>query len=340
MRAKRSYLIALSACSLLTQLSVRVASAAPTHDSAVVRANGAALAAQPAPAAAREQNKVAAAPAIGPEEHARRVQHALKGLESSDPVEIQEALRSLHELTGRAAAEGIAARLKSGLPPQLCELALSALGALNQPIAAPVLSELTLHRRWQIRAQALAALASLRVRSSVSVLLFALDDPSAQVRSAAARALGLLGDPRASTALRAALERGVEGALEGLAHLSTSKQVDNILMHARSDLKAAEPALWILLARPNLPVVTKLKVIELVNGHDAEQEAAVLRAGWQEKLKASGDTRLLSALSTQPGATTKPKIQVVAIPVAQAALTPVAARAAEGALRPGVGGAK
>jgi HEAT repeat protein len=234
----------------------------------------------------------------------------------------------LQELQGRAAAEAIAARVQEGLPPQLTERALDVLAGLSQPLAVPVLSELTLHRRWQIRAQAVRALGALRVRSSVSVLLYALDDPSAEVRAAAARALGMAGDPRALRALDAALAKNVEGALEGLAGLVPSKQVDTILARAKADLTATEPALWVLLTRANLPVVTKLKVVNFVIAHDSEQEAEQVLALWKGKLKESGDLRLLTALSEsekraanaparKAAASAAPAAKVEAAPAAQ-----------------------
>jgi HEAT repeat protein len=355
MRALRSLSFALTACSLIGPLALRVQAAPPAESTAEAPRETISLAAgtssarvrpatatpartAPAPRASVEargqnQNKAESAAATGsPDEHARKLRVALAGLSGSDPVAIQQSLASLKELKGRAAAEGIVERLKVGLPPQLGELALDVLGGLDQPLAVPVLSELTLHRRWQIRAKAVTALGALHMRSSVSVLLYALDDPSPEVRSAAARALGMVGDPRATSALNAALERGVDGALEGLAQLANNKQVDGILARAKSDLKGSEPALWLLLARTNLPVVSKLKVIQFVQAHDSEQEAAQLLALWREKAKSQGDARLASALAPNEkqkanGQATKP--QVVRVP-AQAELTSGAPPAPQG----------
>jgi hypothetical protein len=316
MRVQRR-LVALAACSFLsTSISVTAYGApdAPAQTNVNTQAQSIAMAAPSASAPANagaaavpatpptNKGKVApgvrpaAEPAMGPDEHARRLQSALHRLRGSDPVAIQEALSSLQELQGRAAAEAIVARVQAGLPPQLAERALEVLSGLSQPLAAPVLSELTQHRRWQIRAQAVRALGVLRVRSSVSVLLYALDDPSPEVRSAAARALGMAGDPRALRALDAALAKNVDGALEGLAGLVPSKQLDVILARAKTNLNASEPALWVLLTRANLPVVSKLKVMNFVIAHDSEQEADQVLALWKSKLKESGDVRLLTAL--------------------------------------------
>jgi HEAT repeat protein len=317
MRAPRSFRLALTVCSLLSGSLTASVQAAPTTQDAETKTE----AAKPAAAhVARGPVTVAREGQLGPEEHARRLQAALAGLKSSEPEEIQRALLGLRELSGRAAAEGIVARLRLGLPPQLTELSLDVVAALNQPLAVPVLSELTLHRRWQIRAKALTALAALRVRSSVSVLLYALDDPSAEVRSAAARGLGVIGDPRATPALNAALARGVDGALEGLAGLATSQQVPAILERAKTALAANEPALSVLITRENLPVVTKLKVIGFVQAHDAEGEAQRVLLLWRDKLKQKGDLRLLAALSPEAKDTAKVgKTEVVRVSSSKAA---------------------
>jgi HEAT repeat protein len=315
MRVMRKFSIAFTACSLLSTSLVHAvppASTAPaaakSGQAAVVLAatEGTAPAALSGPVRAEPRSmsvgREADAHGVSREEYARRLQGATVALRSSDPDAIQRALVSLKELSGRAAADVIVARVQAGLPPQLTEQALVVLGGLGQPIAAPVLSELTLHRRWQIRAEAVRALGGLRVRSSVSVLLYALDDPSAEVRRAAALALGMAGDPRAIPALNAALLRNADGALEGLAQLVPSKQVDAILARAKLNLTASEPALWLLLARPNLPAVTKLKVISFVQAHDSEGEAQQIVALWKTKLKESGDLRLLGALTSSAAA--------------------------------------
>jgi HEAT repeat protein len=324
MRVTRSFSNVISACSLLSALMSAHVSAEPVAapgPSLAMVPSGARAPASPAGVSAtgaRAKAAAASEPVMGPEEHARRLKHALAGLRTSDPVAIADALTSLKELEGRAAAEAIAARVTEGLPPQLTERALEVLAHSQQPVAAPALSELTLHRRWQIRAQAVAALGALRVRSTVSVLLYALDDPSPEVRSAAARALGMAGDPRAIRALEGALARGVDGALEGLAQLVPSKQIDAILARAKVDLVGCEPALWHLLTRTNLPVVTKLKVLSFVQAHDSEQEAAQVMAGWQSKLKERGDARLLAA-AAKPAPASKAVAAVSVVPATAAA---------------------
>jgi HEAT repeat protein len=260
---------------------------------------------------------------VSPEEHARLLREALQSLETPDPLAIESALTSLRELRGRAAAEGIMARLRAGLPPQLAELAIEVLGNLEQPLAAPVLSELTLHRRWQVRAQAVAALGALRVRSTESVLLFALDDPSPEVRAAAADALGLVGGPRSLPALTTALERGVNGALVALARIGSQKQVDLVLTRAQADLRGSEPALWALLTRPSLSAANKTKLIKLVQEQNSDESRQVL-ARWQAQLREAGDFRLLGALEAHTPAAPHPKSSVPAATVAAKSAAPAA----------------
>lgn len=305
MRGTRTLSIALAACSLIQVSSLTGAHAAPPSAAAgdparvlaatTTQARPAAVNTSTALRAAADKSDTAAP--FGPEEHARLLQVALQGLRSSEASTIQDSLLQLKELRGRAAADAISARLKQGLPPQLTESALEVLSGLDQPIAVPILAELTQHRRWQIREKAVAALGGLRVRSSVSVLLYALDDPSPEVRASAARALGLAGDPRAIPSLISAIARGVDGALEGLAQLAGTKQVEAILARASADLKASEPALWVLLSRANVPPVTKHKVIQFVQNHDSSDEAEQVLAAWRERLKSAGDLRLLALLS-------------------------------------------
>lgn len=274
------------------------AAASPTSDaqasaapfSAVRRSapSGPAVASVATPANAADKS-------MGPEEWKRHFREAVAQLHSADPGAIQQSLASLRELRGREAAEVIVARVRTGLPPLLAETAVETLGALNQPLTTPVLVELTVHRRWQIREKAISALGALRVRSTVSVLLYALDDPSPEVRSAAARALGTFGDARALPALTAAVEHGVDGALTALAQLATAKQLPVILARAKLDLKASEPALKTLLSRSNLAIASKLNVVQTVRSFATPQADALL-VQWRADFAKGTDPRLVAAL--------------------------------------------
>jgi hypothetical protein len=235
---------------------------------------------------------------IGPEEFKRLLQKARQDLQANDLDTISAALSTLGELGGRDAAIAVMERVRLGLPPHLTEQAVVVLSALNQPLTTPVLVELTLHRRWQVREKAVAALGALKVRSAVSVLLYSLNDPNAEVRSAAARSLGDIGDARALPALTTAAEHGVAGALLALAQLGNAKHVPVILAQAKKDLKASEPALRHLLARPNLHLSIKLQVVRAIQELATPDAAAVL-AEWRSAFGKGTAPELLAALKAQ-----------------------------------------
>jgi hypothetical protein len=232
---------------------------------------------------------------LGPEERKRLQDEALVQLQSTDLSTLSQAIATLRALQGRDAARALMERLRKGLPPQFAEAAVDALGSMNQPLVTPVLIELTLHRRWQIREKAVVALGALKMRTAVSALLYALDDPSAEVRSAAALALGQLSDPRALPALAAALEHGVSGALPALAQLGNARHVELILKYAVQNLQASEPSLRIVLTRPNLHISSKLTVLKTIQGL-AQPEAQAMLASWRSQLGKGTDPQLLAAL--------------------------------------------
>jgi hypothetical protein len=234
----------------------------------------------------------------GPEERKQLLKEALAQLQSPEPANISLAITTLRALSGREAALALTERVRKGLPPQLAELAVEALGSMNQPAVTPILVELTLHRRWQIRERAVTALGTLKMRTAVSALLYALDDPSAEVRSAAALALGRLGDPRALPALAVALERGVSGAMLALAQLGNARHVELILKYAVKDLPGSEPSLRALLMRPNLHVSSKVGVVKAIQGL-ASPEAQALITSWRTLLGKGTDPLLVAALQAR-----------------------------------------
>jgi hypothetical protein len=300
MKARRVVLEAL--CVLVAFVGEVAAEApAPAGSTAVAKVSDHAVAAparpkpQPAPrtAAPATQDE---AERLGPEAHKRLLKEAAAQLNSPDPALILQALTTLRELRGREAALVIMERVRAGLPPQLTENALEILSDLNQPSVTPVLMELTLHRRWQIREKAVVALGALKMRGAVSALLYALDDPTAEVRTAAALALGRLGDARALPALATALEHGVDGSMLALAQLCNARHVELILKFATKDLRTSEPALRTLLARANLHISSKLAVVKAIQSLDAP-EARALLSGWRESFGKGTDPLLLQALN-------------------------------------------
>lgn len=304
MKARRTFAAGLEVLCLILGFAVVTAAQdapAPARTAAVVNASGGSTADGPGarPAAAASGAAVGSqTEKIGPAEHKRLLKEAIAQLQASDSVQIQQAIAALRDLEGREAALAIMARVRKGLPPQLTELAVEVLGGLNQPSVTPVLVELTLHRRWQIRERAVVALGALKMRTAVSTLLYALDDPSAEVRSAAALALGRLGDPRALPALAAALEHGVDGAMLALAQLGNARHVELILKFATKDVRASEASLRTLLTRPNLHISAKLEIVQTIRGLAGPDAEAVI-ASWRGALGKGADPRLLAALGAR-----------------------------------------
>jgi hypothetical protein len=243
--------------------------------------------AAPAPAAT-------AAPAAPPS--AAAVHAAEEKLASQDPAAVQQAIDALAQLGGEGAANAIAARLRRGLPPQLIEPGIAALEHIGKPSAAPVLLELALPRRPQVRAHALAALGALKVKLAQAALLYALDDPSAEVREAAVAALAQIGDARALPPLFAAAERGMPQALIAIGNIATPRDVKTIVQRAKDgDVTRIKPALQTMLERTDFPVQGKLAIVrELAALGSAGARNHLVQ--WLDAWKTQGDPRLRQAL--------------------------------------------
>jgi HEAT repeat protein len=223
-------------------------------------------------------------------------------LASADADVIQAGFVELGKLGGREAVDILLARLHRGLPPQLIDGAVDALVKLKDVRAVPALLELATHRRFQVREHAVTALGALGAKNAQSVLLYALDDPSPEVREAAARSLGKVGDARAIAALTTASERGVQAALIGLASLGSNKEIELVLARAKAGAwQPAQPALLALLSRKNLPQATKLRVITALRDVKSAESQACLVALFNE-LGKDGDARIRGALSEASGA--------------------------------------
>jgi HEAT repeat protein len=300
MQARRRRKVVLQALGLLMSLTAGLPAQAAPGD---LQAAAATRVSAPSAAAASARTTAPLA-SVGtlkppsPEERKLLLKDAIAQLQSADPALLSQAIANLRGLAGRDAALALMERLRKGLPPQLAEIAVEALGSMNQPSVTPVLVELTLHRRWQIREKAVVALGALKMRTAVSALLYALDDPSPEVRSAAASVLGRLGDPRALPALASAMEHGVNGAMLALAQLGNARHAELILKFATRDLQASEPALRTLLTRPNLHISSKLAVVNTVRSLQ-QPEAQALIASWRSALGKGIDPQLLAALSAQ-----------------------------------------
>ena len=217
-------------------------------------------------------------------------------LATGDEPAIRQALHSLGELGGDAAAHAVVARLRRGLPPQLIEAAIDTLVLLNRPSLAPPLLELTQHRRIQIRIKAMQALAALKMKSAQSALLYALDDPSSEVRTAAVEALSAVGNSRALPALYTAAERDVPGAWRAIGSIATPADVKGLVARSQKvELLQIRPALDALLARTDLPVDAKLRMIQHVASLGSPGARACL-VEWLAANKTDGHPRVRKAL--------------------------------------------
>lgn len=182
-----------------------------------------------------------------------------------DEASIRQGFATLAELGGDAAAEAVVARLRRGLPPQLIEAAIDDLVLLNRAVVGAALLELTQHRRIQIRIKAMQALGALRQRSAQAALLYALDDPSSEVRSAAVAALAVVGNARALPALLTAADRDVPGAWHAIGSLAGAREVKTVLQRAQpADLMLIRPALDAMLSRKDLPLEARVRLVQQV----------------------------------------------------------------------------
>ncbi|HKP64469.1 MAG TPA: HEAT repeat domain-containing protein [Polyangiales bacterium] len=218
-------------------------------------------------------------------------------LQNGDEAAVRQAFSSLVELGGDEAAQAVVTRLHRGLPPQLIEAAIDTLVLLNRPSLAPPLLELTQHRRIQVRIKAMQALAILKVKSAQSALLYALDDPSSEVRSAAVEALASVGNARALPALYTSAERGVPGAWQAIGQIASPADFKSLMARAqKDDVMMVRPALDALMLRANVPLDAKLKLVQQVGALGSPSARAAL-VEWNAAYKAEGHPRLRQSLA-------------------------------------------
>jgi HEAT repeat protein len=224
------------------------------------------------------------------------LQTALAKLQG-DEASIRQAFSTLSELGGDAAAEAVVARLRRGLPPQLIEAAIDDLVLLNRPVVGAALLELTQHRRIQIRIKAMQALGALKQHSAQAALLYALDDPSSDVRSAAVDALSAVGNARALPALLTAAERNVPGAWSAIGNLASAADVKTVLAHAQDgDLMPIRPALDALVTRKDLPLDARVRLVQQLVALGSPSARACL-SDWTAKAMSDQPAKLKQAMA-------------------------------------------
>ena len=152
-------------------------------------------------------------------------------------------------------------------------------------------------RRIQIRIKAMQALGALKQRSAQAVLLYALDDPSSDVRSAAVDALATVGNARALPALLTAAERNVPGAWTAIGSLASPADVKTVFAQVQDgDVMPIRPALDALVARRDLPLEARVRVVQQLVALGSPS-ARVCLSDWMAKGASDEPARLKQAVS-------------------------------------------
>lgn len=185
-----------------------------------------------------------------------------EGLSSNDPQELASAIEAVGEEGDRRAVAALRDRLRQGLPPELLEKAITALGQVQRSDAVTALAELTRYRRPTVRVAVAQALGATGVRAASSHLARMLDDPSAPVRAAAAQALGELDARGAMGDLLRAARRGVLQAAAVIGRTSRPAQARAVLREVNAEsLDALAPALEQIVTRQDMPAHVKRTVV-------------------------------------------------------------------------------
>jgi len=209
---------------------------------------------------------------------------------------VQQGLEQLKEIGSPVIVAPIIARLHDGLPPTLTYLAISALIQAGKPKAAVILTELSSHRRAEVRKAAMNALGELKVRSALSVLLNALDDGDAGVRVAAAVSLGQIGDRRALEPLYEMFERGESDAMIPIAKLVTYKDNERLVGYLENhSFGALKPAFDEIFQRKNFPLKGKLELISHL-GASGNPDAATFLRDLLNNLPSTGKQQMMATI--------------------------------------------
>lgn len=190
------------------------------------------------------------------------VEQAKVMLASDETEDIETGIQSLGLLGTADAVPPLVERIRAGLAPQLLDTAIVTLMALGQPSAAPVLLELTTHRRPEVRLRAMEAVVSLAPKGAEDVLRARLSDQDPQVRSAAALGLGELKAVGSVDLLFKALDQGNFEASMAIGKLLRPDQLPRLLSYlGKAPLQSLGPALGEVLQRKDISEKDKLTVV-------------------------------------------------------------------------------
>jgi hypothetical protein len=207
-----------------------------------------------------------AAPAFAkPEKRAKpnaAIEQAKVLLGSGDHDQIETGIQSLGLLGSPDAVPPLIERIRAGLAPDLLDTAIVTLMALGQQSAAPVLFDLAVHRRPEVRLRSIEAIVSLAPKGAEEVLRTALSDQNPQVRSAAALGLGEIKAVGSVELLFKALDHGNFEASASIGKLVRGDQIPRMLDYlGKTPLQSLGPALGEVLQRKDIGDRDKLAIV-------------------------------------------------------------------------------
>lgn len=191
-----------------------------------------------------------------------QVEQAKVLLASGEHDSIETGIQSLGLLGSPDAVAPLVERIRAGLAPDLLDTAIVTLMALGQPSAAPVLFDLSTHRRPEVRLRSIEAIVSLAPKGAEEVLRNALSDQNPQVRSAAALGLGEIKAVGSVDLLFKALDHGNFEASSSIGKLVPREQIPRMLDYlGKTPLQSLGPALGEVLQRKDIGDREKLAVV-------------------------------------------------------------------------------
>jgi HEAT repeat protein len=204
-------------------------------------------------------------------------------LASNDEEEVRTAIESAPLLPPSEVVPMLEDRVRSGLSRTLLDVAIDSLLLLGDKNSSALLTELSHHRRPEVRVRALESLGRLKAPQSRDALAYALGDLSPEVRDTAAEGLAELGDRSSVPLLTRAFEREVAGAAPALGKLVRAEELNGLLESLdRYSLDRWQPFFAALLARRDLPEADKLRALERLiarGGDDTADALASLQSG-------------------------------------------------------------
>jgi HEAT repeat protein len=200
-------------------------------------------------------------------------------LSSNQEDEVRTALETAATLPAGDVLPMLEERIRSGLSRVLLDVAIDSMMLLDSKLEAPLLTDLTRHRRADVRVRALEVMGRLKAPTSEQVITRALGDQAPEVRKAATDALAELGSRSSMPALERALKLGVDGAARALGRLAKPDDVTRLLDHVgNTPTTQLAPMFAVLLSRKDIPDADKLRGIEKLSGLGGEEAHEALSA--------------------------------------------------------------